>query len=91
VRSARARCAELALPAVSFALANAAETEFDGSVFFLYAPFNGEMLTRVLGQLRVVAQRRPIIVCAVDLELRDVSWLVPRKSSSASLFFYDSH
>lgn len=90
VESARARCAELALPAVSFAHANAAETELDGSVFFLYAPFNGDMLTQVLGRLRAVARRRPIVVSAVDLELGEVSWLVPRKSSSASLFFYDS-
>ena len=90
VRSARARCAELALAAVSFVHANAADAELDGSVFFLYAPFNGEMLARVLRRLEEVARRRPIVLCAVGLEFHDVPWLQPRKTSSVSLTLYDS-
>ncbi|MDB4937268.1 MAG: hypothetical protein JWP87_4240 [Labilithrix sp.] len=90
VRSARARSAELALPDVSFVHADAAGTELDGSVFFLYAPFNGELLRRVLRRVEEVARRRPIVVCAVDLELHDVSWLQPRKTSRVSLTLYDS-
>jgi hypothetical protein len=90
VLRARASAAELGLTSVSFVHANVAETELDGSVFFLYAPFNGEMLTRVLGRLEDVARRRPIVVCAVDLELRDVPWLLPRKTSSVSLGVYES-
>lgn len=90
VRSARAYCVALALPAVSFIHANAADAELDGSVFFLYAPFNGEMLTRVLRRLEHVAQRRPIVLCAIGLNLNGESWLLRRSTSSVWLSLYDS-
>jgi hypothetical protein len=90
VHSARARCAALDLAAISFVHANAAETALDGSVFFLYAPFNGEVLARVLGRLEEVARRRPIVICAAGFELHDVPWVVARKTSSVSLTLYDS-
>ena len=90
VRSATACATQLALPAVSFVHESATDIELDGSVFFLYAPCNGEMLTRVLARLEQVARRRRIVVCAVQLEFGEVPWLVARKSSSVSLVFYDS-
>ncbi len=90
VRRARSRCAALALPLVSFVHANAADTELDGSIFFLYSPFNGQMLSAVLRRLEEVARRRPIVVCAVGLEFRGVPWLRPRKSENVSLALYDS-
>jgi hypothetical protein len=90
VRGARACTAELALSAVSFEHANASEIDLDGSVFFLYSPFNGPMLTRVLRRLREVARRRAIIVCAVGLELAGEPWLSPRKTSSVATILYDS-
>jgi hypothetical protein len=90
VRSARGRCKELSLDRVSFVHANVVDIELDGSVFFLYAPFNGAMLVRVLERIEAVARRRAIVVCADALELRDVSWLAPRATSSASLTIYDS-
>lgn len=90
VRRARSRCAELALPAVSFVHGNAAEVELAGSIFFLYAPFNGEILTRVLRRLEEIARSRPIVLCAVGLELHGVPWLLPRTTSSVSLTLYDS-
>jgi SAM-dependent methyltransferase len=90
VRRARARCAELDLPAVSFVHANAADTELDGSIFFLYAPFTGEASTRVLRRLEEVARRRAIVLCAVGLELHGVPWLLPRSTSRVSLTLYDS-
>src|SRR5260221_9287090 len=83
------RCRKLALP-VSFVRADAADVELDGSVFFLYAPFNGEMLTRVLRRLEDGARRRAIVVCAVGLEFREVPWLLPRRTSSVALAVYDS-
>jgi hypothetical protein len=91
VRRARARAAELGLgERVSFLHADAAATELDGSVFFLYAPFNGKMLTDVVGRMEQVARRRPIVVCAVGLELF-ASWLTPRTPPpSASLAIYES-
>jgi hypothetical protein len=58
-----------------------------GSVFFLYAPFNGALLRRVLAKLSAV--ERPFVVCAVDLEL-DVDWLVSRPSSHRSVAIYDT-
>jgi len=90
VLGARARCAALALAAVTFDHADAAELELDGSVFFLYAPCNGELLARVVRRVAAVARRRPIIVGTVGLELHDLPWLVPRASSCAALALYDS-
>ncbi len=91
VGQAMARSAALNLSHVSFAHANAADIALDGSIFFLYAPFNGEMLTAVLGRIEEVARRRPIVVCTVGLEFRDVAWLRPRKISNVSVSLYDSH
>ena len=90
VDRARLRCAELALAAVSFVHADAADTELDGSVFFLYAPFNGAMLARVVRRLEDVARRRPIALAAVALELPDVPWLRARTTSSVALTLYES-
>lgn len=90
VREATACCARLGLPDVTFTCADAAEVDLDGSVFFLYAPFGGETLARVMRRLEAVARRRPIVVCAVGLELPGERWLRQRSSSTASLTFYDS-
>ncbi len=92
VASARGHCAGLGLTAVSFVCANAADVAddaLDGSVIFLYAPFNGAMLGAVLARLEAVARRRssgrPIVIGTVDLELHDTPWLVrrPRGASRA--------
>lgn len=91
VHSARERCAELALTGVSFVHANAADVVPDGSIFFLYAPFSGEMRTRAMQRLEAIARARAIVVCTVNLELHDTPWLTPRKSSSRSLALYESH
>ncbi|MGH9888366.1 MAG: hypothetical protein ACREBE_22720 [bacterium] len=90
VQDARACCAALCLGDVAFLQADAAETDLDGSVFFLYAPFNGAMLARVVDRLAAVAGRRRIVVCTVGMELPEVRWLVPRAPSHASLALYDA-
>lgn len=91
VRGARERCAALALDRdVSFLHADALHAPLDGSIFFLYAPFNGDMLRRVLHRLEEVARRRRIVLCAVDLELPGARWLAPRKTSSLALTLYES-
>ena len=46
-----------------------------GSVFFLYCPFSGERLTKVLADLEQIAQTREIRVCCVDLPLPSCPWL----------------
>jgi hypothetical protein len=90
VRRARAHCEALGLADISFVHANVADVVLDGSIFFLYAPFNGEVLRRVLARIEEVARRRPIVVCAAGVEFRDVPWLRPRTTSCASLMLYDS-
>lgn len=90
VELARLRSDALGLRSVSFVHANAADARLDGSVFFIYSSFNGELLARVLQRLEEVARRRSIVICAVDFELRDVRWLRARAASSASLTLYDS-
>jgi hypothetical protein len=85
------RCSDgLGLEGISFRHANAADAELDGSIFFLYAPFNGETMTRVLRRLERVARRRPMAICAVDLEFPGEAWLRPRESSCRSIALYDS-
>jgi SAM-dependent methyltransferase len=90
VDRARARCAELGLTAASFVHGDAADTELDGSVFFLYAPFGGDTLARVVHRLQGVARRRPIVVAAVGLELHDALWLAARTTSCVALTLYES-
>jgi len=71
---------------VAFAHADAAAQALSGSVFFLYAPFNGPLLERVLARVHEVPP--PLTVCAVDLELRE-EWLRARRCTDLSLMFYD--
>lgn len=90
VDRARVTCANLALTAVSFVHGDAADAELDGSIFFLYAPFGGATLARVIRHLQGVAQRRPIVLAAVGLELHDAPWLIARSTSSVALTLYES-
>lgn len=90
VVAARERSAELGLSAVTFEHANVVDAALDGSIFFLHAPFNGPMLDAAIRNLERVARRRPIVVCTVGMEFRDVPWLRPRSSSSVSLALYES-
>jgi ubiquinone/menaquinone biosynthesis C-methylase UbiE len=88
VQTAEARRVELGLEGVSFVCANAEQAVLDGSVFFLYAPFNGDMLDRVMARLEEVARRRPITVCAVGVELHRYAWLEPKRTSHVALTIY---
>ncbi|HEX5061262.1 MAG TPA: methyltransferase domain-containing protein [Kofleriaceae bacterium] len=89
VASARATAAALGLSAVSFVHANAADAVLDGSVFFLFAPFNGEMLANVVRRLEDLAQERSFVVCTVGIEL-DAPWLRRRVASHRTLVIYDT-
>lgn len=73
---------------VTFEEGNVVDCDLDGSVFFLYAPFNGALLAQVLAKLEGLAMRRTFVVCAVDLELH-ADWLVPRPSSHRAVALYD--
>jgi len=92
--AARASAARLALhpPVVTFVHGDATseDVSLEGDVFFLYAPFNGEMLRRALERLRAVARSHPIVVCTVGVELASEDWLTSRPPSSGALTIYDS-
>lgn len=89
VRMSREAATAVGVP-MSVIHANATDEVPDGSVFFLYAPFNGVMLRRVLSRLEDVAQSRRIALCTVGLELGEIPWLVRRKTSCASLMLHES-
>lgn len=46
-----------------------------GTVFFLYCPFSGDRLARLLDALEAIAAARPIRICAVDLPMPSRPWL----------------
>ena len=67
----------------------------DGTIFFMYAPFNGPIMDAVLGRLRAESMRRAITVVTVSLDLaRESAWLTPRaepkNAGQARLAIYDS-
>jgi SAM-dependent methyltransferase len=61
-----------------------------GSVFFLYCPFGGERLARVLGDLEHVARTRELRVCCLDLRLPPRSWLTLDPPLAGDLAIYRS-
>jgi hypothetical protein len=61
-----------------------------GSVFFLYCPFSGDRLERVLDDLETIARTRQIRVCCVDLPLPYRSWLTLASPPNADLAVYRS-
>jgi SAM-dependent methyltransferase len=89
VRRARACVDALGLSGVELVHADAIETAIDGTVIFLYAPFNGDLLARALARIETAARRRAIVVCAVGLEL-SAGWLAPRPAASPTLAVYDA-
>ncbi len=61
-----------------------------GSVFFLYCPFSGDRLTKVLADLELIARTRTIRICCVDLPLPPCSWLTLEPQLSGDLAIYRS-
>jgi hypothetical protein len=89
----RARAAASALDIdVRFTHGDVRDTDLDdGTVFFLYAPFTGPVLERILERLHAVAKGHPIVVCVLGMDLhRDARWLVPRPTDAFWLTIYDS-
>lgn len=92
VRSSRALAARLNASRVSVIEGDAAHLTgyiTIGSVFFLYCPFGGERLARVLDNLEAIARIRQIRVCCVDLPLPSRPWLTPM-SVAGNLAIYQS-
>jgi SAM-dependent methyltransferase len=61
-----------------------------GTVFFLYCPFSGARLERVLDALQSIAVTRPIRICCVHLPPLARPWLEPVASPRSELAIYRS-
>jgi hypothetical protein len=46
-----------------------------GTVYFLYCPFSGERLARLVDTLEPIARTRALRICCVDVPLPERSWL----------------
>lgn len=93
VRAARNLAAHLQLSRVAFVEGDAAEHAGlipIGSVFFLYCPFSGERLAKVLAHLEPIARTRTIRVGCVDLPLPPCSWLALEPPRSGDLAIHRS-
>ena len=61
-----------------------------GSVFFLYCPFSGARLDKVLTDLEVIARTRTLHICCVDVPLPPRPWLTLVSPESRDLAVYRS-
>jgi hypothetical protein len=72
----------LDLSAVAFLQADAGVVDLsDGTIFFLFTPFTGRLLQRVLARLQAVAHHHPITLGAYGSCARSIaqqSWLLPQ-------------
>ena len=79
VASARECAQSLRLSRLRFIPQDAREADLSsGTVFYLYSPFNGSILTDVLSALRMESTRRPIKICSLGPCTRTVAsetWL----------------
>jgi hypothetical protein len=79
VASARGCAQSLHLSRVRFIAQDAREADLSrGTVFYLYSPFNGSILTDVLSALRMESTRRAIKICSLGACTRTVAnqtWL----------------
>jgi len=90
MRELAARLPGLRLHCVQGDAAELARTMTVGSVFFLYCPFSGERLTRVLADLEEIARTRSIRVCCVDLARLDCPWLELEREAEGGVAIYKS-
>ena len=72
---------KLGLPDVEFINADARHLDYDeGTIFYMYTPFRGEMLRQVLRKLEAQSERRQIRVCTYGpctLQVGGQDWLQP--------------
>jgi hypothetical protein len=61
-----------------------------GSVFFLYCPFSGDRLAKVLADLELIARTRMLRICCVDLPLPPRPWLTLAQPPSGDLAIYQT-
>jgi Histone methylation protein DOT1 len=95
VASAQECTRSLHLSRVRFIPQDAREADLSsGTVFYLYSPFNGSILTDVLSALRMESTRRPIKICSLGPCTRTVAnekWLKARTlSDTGRITVFDS-
>jgi hypothetical protein len=93
VREARGLAASLNVSRAPVVTGDAAQlTGFltIGTVFFLYCPFSGARLEKVLSDLEPIARTRPIRIACVDLMLPPRPWLTVASSLSSDVIVYRS-
>jgi hypothetical protein len=93
VRATRGLAKRMNLARLTAVEGDAAELTFpitSGTVFFLYCPFSGARLEKVLDTLELVAKSRQIRVCCVDLPLPSRAWLAPSTALSEAVVVYRS-
>jgi SAM-dependent methyltransferase len=93
VHAARERAARLNLTRVRFVEGDAVDSVRsvpDGTVFFLYCPFDAGRLQRVLDDLEDIARTHEIRLCCVDLPPIERPWLAPLPPVSVELAVYRS-
>lgn len=61
-----------------------------GTVFFMYCPFSGERLERVLDALEDMARARPIRLCCVQVPVIRRAWLELLSPEKSELLIYRS-
>ena len=95
VQAARALADRLGLSGVRCIHGDAAEVMPEvvrstaaGSVFFLYCPFSGARLAKVLDHLEPVARVSQLRICCVDLPLPPRSWLARQPGRGGELEIY---
>lgn len=90
---ARATAARLGLSRCTTVLGDAALLPRElarGTVLFLYCPFGGERVARVLDALEPVARSRRVRVCTLDLPLPPRAWLRRAGDGEGALDVYES-
>jgi len=93
VRTAQARADWLGLGRMRFLEGDAAAMIRYvpmGTVYFLYCPFGGERLRRLLDGLADIARTRPIRVCCIDMPLLEAPWLTRMAAASSRVDVYRS-
>jgi hypothetical protein len=91
VAQGRAQALDLELHDVAFDEADAVDADLgDATVVFLYLPFTGAVLARVMQRLEDVARRRDLVICTLGLDLRGFAWLRERPSDEFWLSIYDT-
>ncbi len=61
-----------------------------GSIFFLYCPFSGDRLAKLVADLESIAHSRTIRICCVDVPMPSYPWLAPEPPVAPDLAIHRS-